>query len=79
MTSNQPLLTVDDVSKIFYDGIEPLPALLPVRFEIASGEFVCLLGPSGCGKSTLLRMVGGLLQPETGKVWFRQQRLHDGF
>ena len=39
-----------------------------VDFEIATGEFVCLLGPSGCGKSTALRIVGDLLQPGSGTV-----------
>ncbi|MEM7532201.1 MAG: ABC transporter ATP-binding protein [Chloroflexota bacterium] len=77
MTSNTPLLTIDGVSKTFYDGLEPLPALRPVRFDIAAGEFVCLLGPSGCGKSTLLRIVGGLLRADTGNVLFREQRLRE--
>ncbi len=30
-------------------------------FQIADGEFVCLVGPSGCGKSTLLKIIAGLL------------------
>lgn len=39
-----------------------------VTFEVARGEFVCLLGPSGCGKSTTLRIIGGLLPAFQGNV-----------
>ena len=42
------------------------PSLLAWR----AGEFVCLLGPSGSGKSTLLRIIGGLVAPDSGGVWF---------
>ncbi|MGL4993876.1 MAG: ABC transporter ATP-binding protein [Bacteroidales bacterium] len=34
-------------------------------FDMAAGEFVCLLGPNGCGKSTLLRTMAGI-QPNLG-------------
>ncbi len=37
-------------------------------FEVAHGEFVCLLGPSGCGKSTALRLIGDLLDGHEGSV-----------
>ena len=37
-------------------------------FEVAHGEFVCLLGPSGCGKSTALRLIGDLLHGHDGSV-----------
>lgn len=33
-----------------------------------AGELVALIGPNGAGKSTLLRVLGGLLQPESGSV-----------
>lgn len=39
-----------------------------ISFTVRSGEFVCILGPSGCGKSTALRLMGGLIQPDGGKV-----------
>jgi NitT/TauT family transport system ATP-binding protein len=37
-------------------------------FQVARGEFVCILGPSGCGKSTSLRVMGGLLPVSAGQV-----------
>ena len=34
--------------------------------EVKQGTFHILLGPNGCGKSTLLRILGGLLQSDSG-------------
>ncbi len=65
-----PLLVVDSVTKRFTDGPQPLQVLLPVSFSMAEGEVACLLGPSGSGKSTLLRMIGGLVAPDSGNLWF---------
>jgi NitT/TauT family transport system ATP-binding protein len=39
-----------------------------MSFDVAPGEFVCLLGPSGCGKSTALRLIGGLIPALSGQV-----------
>jgi iron(III) transport system ATP-binding protein len=44
-----------------------------IGFDIADGEFVVLVGPSGCGKSTLLRMVAGLHEPTSGRIWFNDR------
>jgi NitT/TauT family transport system ATP-binding protein len=46
----------------------PVEALADVSLDIADGETVALIGPSGCGKSTLLGILGGLLQPSSGRV-----------
>ncbi len=66
----RPLLAVERVSKAFVEGPRPIRALHDVSFQVADGEFVCLLGPSGSGKSTLLRIAGGLIAPDQGTVVF---------
>ena len=40
-------------------------------------EFLTLLGPSGCGKTTTLRIIGGFLQPTSGKVLFDGKSIND--
>lgn len=37
-------------------------------FDVAKGEFVCLIGHSGCGKSTLLNILAGIDAPSKGVV-----------
>jgi len=43
-------------------------ASLGVSFSVNRGELFALLGPSGCGKTTTLHIVGGFIEPTTGKV-----------
>ena len=45
-----------------------MPVLQDISLHIPAGEILCVIGPSGCGKSTLLRLIGGLEQPDGGKV-----------
>jgi NitT/TauT family transport system ATP-binding protein len=59
-----PLLAFDRVA-ITLGGRE---ILSPTSFEVARGEFVCIVGPSGCGKTTLLRAASGLVAPSGGSV-----------
>jgi len=46
-------------------------ALRDVDLTIDSGSTVGLIGPNGSGKSTLLKMIGGILQPDSGSVSIR--------
>ena len=42
---------------------------------ISQRECVVILGPSGTGKSVLLKLIVGLLRPDSGEVYFRDQRV----
>jgi NitT/TauT family transport system ATP-binding protein len=45
---------------------EVVTAVDGVTFDVAPGEFVCLLGPSGSGKTSILNIVAGLDEPTSG-------------
>lgn len=47
----------------------PVAAVDDVTLDITAGTLVTLLGPSGCGKTTTLRMIAGLEQPTSGRVF----------
>lgn len=47
---------------------EMITAATDVSFEVARGEFVCLLGPSGCGKTSILHVLAGLDRPNAGQA-----------
>ena len=67
-----PILSAEHVGKTFEAGRgDSVVAIQDLSFEVAEGEFVCILGASGCGKSTLLNMFAGFTQPTTGTVRLR--------
>lgn len=39
-----------------------------VSFDVADGEFCCIIGSNGCGKTTLLKNLLGLIKPWEGTV-----------
>ncbi len=66
--TNESLISIENVSKIYQMGEVTVPAIKHVNLEINKGEFVAILGPSGSGKSTLLNIIGGMDTPSEGKV-----------
>lgn len=44
-----------------------------INLEIQDKEFLVLVGPSGCGKSTLLRVIAGLEDVTSGKVFIGEK------
>jgi ABC-type lipoprotein export system ATPase subunit len=59
-------IRVEDLWKSYDDGA--ITVLKGIDFEAQRGEAVALCGPSGCGKSTLLHLVGGLDEPDGGRI-----------
>ena len=52
-------------------------AVIDFNAEIEHGEFVAMLGPSGCGKTTTLRMIGGLEEVTTGRIYISGEDVTD--
>jgi len=74
MTENI-LIKLSKVTKTYIMGEVTVEALKETSLEIRTGELIVILGPSGSGKSTLLNILGGMDQPSSGDVYFKQQNL----
>ncbi|WP_395344454.1 ABC transporter ATP-binding protein [Ningiella sp. W23] len=67
MNQSSPIISLENVSKVYRTGEIETHALSNIQFDINEGEFLSISGPSGCGKSTLLSMLGLLDVPTTGQ------------
>jgi putative ABC transport system ATP-binding protein len=65
--AGQPLIQIQEMTKVFYTDEIETHALSGIHLTIAKGEYVAMSGPSGCGKSTLLSIIGLLDTPTGGK------------
>ncbi|MCX8010745.1 MAG: ATP-binding cassette domain-containing protein, partial [Ignavibacteria bacterium] len=43
--------------------------------EVEQGEVVGLLGPNGAGKTTTFYMIVGMIQPNSGRVFFNDMEI----
>jgi NitT/TauT family transport system ATP-binding protein len=73
--ATEPIIKFDNVDVAF--GEERIYDRL--SFDVLRGEFICILGPSGCGKSTSLRVIGGLLDIDSGRVTVDGRAPHEAW
>ncbi len=62
------LISIRDLYKTYWRGVQPVPVLLGISLEINAGDYVSLMGPSGSGKSTLLNLIAGIDKPTQGAL-----------
>jgi putative ABC transport system ATP-binding protein len=67
MATNDTLIEIEDLTKVFYTDEVETHALSGIHLTISRGEYVAMSGPSGCGKSTLLSILGLLDTPTGGR------------
>lgn len=67
-------VTFEHLSKTYPNGFVSVD---DVNLTIEDGEFVVFHGPSGCGKSTILRMIGGLEDITSGRIYLGNDLLND--
>jgi branched-chain amino acid transport system ATP-binding protein len=46
-----------------------------VDFAVEQGEVVSLIGSNGAGKTSLVNLISGLLRPDSGAIFFREQEV----
>jgi NitT/TauT family transport system ATP-binding protein len=66
VNATNPMIVVDNASKMFLDGA--VVAFRQLNLSIAKNEIMCVVGPSGCGKTTLLRCIAGLTDLSSGRL-----------
>jgi putative ABC transport system ATP-binding protein len=66
MSSNESLIHLEGVTKVFVTDEVETHALSGIHLEIRRGQYITIAGPSGCGKSTLLAILGLLDTPTDG-------------
>ncbi len=70
------VIRVDNLQKSFRVGVQDIPVIKGVSFQIDTGDFAVIVGASGSGKSTLLHMILGLEIPSAGAVYILENDIY---
>lgn len=70
---NKDLIRIEGVSHTFHTNTGDLPVLDDLSLSVPKDGFTAIVGPSGCGKSTVTRLVAGLMKPDFGQVWLKDE------
>ncbi|MGB3614844.1 MAG: ABC transporter ATP-binding protein [Elainellaceae cyanobacterium] len=61
-------IVVQQVAMTYRSGGQATQVLHNIDLTVTEGDIHLLMGPSGSGKTTLLSIMGGILQPTSGRV-----------
>lgn len=64
------ILELKNITKVYPNGIV---ANKELSFTLKEGEIHAIVGENGAGKSTLMKILFGMEQPTTGKIFFKGQ------
>jgi NitT/TauT family transport system ATP-binding protein len=67
-TNAVAVVSVSHLNKVYQSRERRVEAIGDLTFDVAAGDFTCIVGPSGAGKTTLLKCLSGLLAPTSGAI-----------
>ncbi|MCL2831588.1 MAG: ATP-binding cassette domain-containing protein [Treponema sp.] len=70
-TKKIPIIRTEHLSKSFGDN----HVLADINLEIEEKSVCVVIGQSGTGKSVLFKSIMGMMRPDSGKVWFKNDEL----
>ncbi len=62
------LIDCQNIVKNYSTDNSEVVAVNRVNLQVCAGDFLTILGHSGSGKTTLLSLIGGLTQPDSGRI-----------
>jgi putative ABC transport system ATP-binding protein len=71
----ETIISLRGVSKIYKTGDTTITALDETNLVLRKGELTLIMGPSGSGKTTLLSILGCVIYPTTGEVYFLNRNI----
>lgn len=69
------ILRIENIHKTYKSNNSTTVALNGISTEFDEGMITGLLGKNGAGKTTLIKCIVGLVQPESGEVYFRGENV----
>ena len=58
-------------------SIQKRQILENISFDINQGEIFGMLGPNGVGKSTIFNLITGLIKPDNGQIFIKNEKVND--
>lgn len=69
------LLHAKNITKSYIDADKKLTVLNSLNLLVKQSETIAITGESGCGKSTLLHLLGVLDRPDSGEIYYLEQKI----
>lgn len=69
------IISLEQVKKVYRTGDTEIVALDTSTLTFETGKLTLIMGPSGSGKTTLLSILGSVIYPTEGKVFYKDQEI----
>jgi Cu-processing system ATP-binding protein len=66
------MIRIEQICKKF----KKLTALDNISVQFDKGQVISLIGPNGSGKTTLIKSILGMVKPDSGKIYFKEELIN---